>query len=136
MRDFTTTVAGVSRNQSIVEQCSEGDEVYLIREPDNKYDPNAIIVHSSEGETSATSHAREQSVLPQSWMEEPRSSQPSKKITGGFDDKPTMGIVLSVSESAVPRYGMQQSAADTDIRPWFIATSAFLVLVLLLLIFT
>ena len=64
MRDFTTTVAGVSRNQSIVEQCSEGDEVYLIREPDNKYDTNAIIVHSSEGDLGYIPRERAVSLAP------------------------------------------------------------------------
>ena len=42
-------VAGVSYRQDVVADCWEGDEVRLIRDPANKYDKNAIKVHSSMG---------------------------------------------------------------------------------------
>jgi hypothetical protein len=50
-RTFRTKVAGVtfrnrdkSRRQDIVEQCSPGEAVLLVREPRNRHDPNAIAV--------------------------------------------------------------------------------------------
>jgi|SRR6185437_4147683 hypothetical protein len=56
-RIFRTHIAGVThcnsdgtRRQSILRKCQIGEEVILIDEPDNKYDPNAIKVCRRNGE--------------------------------------------------------------------------------------
>jgi hypothetical protein len=46
-------IAGVSKAQErkdACEYCTEGDRVWLEREPDNAYDGNAILVHTDDGE--------------------------------------------------------------------------------------
>ena len=45
---FTVIVAGVSFRQLAVEAVDIGDEVQLVPDPDNQYDPNAVKVMSGE----------------------------------------------------------------------------------------
>jgi len=56
-RSFFTKIAGVShrnRNrtsrQAIIKRCRVGEELLLVREPDNAFDPNAIKVLRTNGE--------------------------------------------------------------------------------------
>jgi hypothetical protein len=57
LRSFRTYVAGTkfknadgSSRQEILESCLEGDELILVRELDNKHDPNAVKVCTFDGD--------------------------------------------------------------------------------------
>lgn len=40
-------IAGISLHQDVVSEISPGDELFLVREPDNCYDENAVSILSS-----------------------------------------------------------------------------------------
>ena len=48
---FGSPVAGVSFHQAAVVDCKVGDQVMVVREPDNPYDANAYLVSNTAGDT-------------------------------------------------------------------------------------
>lgn len=51
MKSYYVGLAGESKYQRAVKALGEGDAVDLVAEPENKFDPRAIRVDSSDGET-------------------------------------------------------------------------------------
>lgn len=106
MPGFTTNVTGVSFRQDAVEQCMAGDDVELVREPNNKHDKNAIRVDSDQGQLGYIPSATAAKLAP--YMDAGHTFDAFiEKITGGTADKPTLGVILHVrafshSESADP----------------------------------
>ena len=96
MPGFTTRVAGVSFRQQEISECIEGDDVELVREPDNRHDSNAIRVDSDYGQIGYIPSETAVSLAPK--MDRGNAVHAYiEAITGGTDDKPTMGVVLNVS---------------------------------------
>jgi hypothetical protein len=49
MKSSHTKLKGVSFHQKEIDNIKEGDEVILIREPDNPFDKNAVAVKTNQG---------------------------------------------------------------------------------------
>ena len=49
MKEIKTKIAGTSFNQEAVKQLKPGDELVLVPEPDNKYDPKATKITTTTG---------------------------------------------------------------------------------------
>lgn len=81
---------GTSR-QAIIRRCQEGETIKLVRDPDNKYDPNAIKVCRMNGELigflSRDDNFRLLKNLDDYTVE-------IASINGGVRGKPTRGVVL------------------------------------------
>ena len=89
-------VAGVSYRQDVVADCWEGDEVRLIRDPANKYDKNAIKVHSSMGHIGFIPREETEGLAP--FIDGGGKAEAYiAELTGGTRDKPIISVILQVT---------------------------------------
>jgi hypothetical protein len=102
-KTFYTKVAGVTkknsdgeRRQSIIKELSAGDRVNLIREPDNRYDPNAIRVDSSFGHIGYIPADTAANNLASQMDRGHKVYAVISEITGGEQGKPTRGVNLEI----------------------------------------
>jgi hypothetical protein len=103
-KTFYSKTAGVTkknsdgeRRQSIIKQLDAGERVALIREPDNRYDPNAIRVESGLGQIG---YIPAQTALNNLASEMDRGCEVTaiiSEITGGEQGKPTRGVNLEIT---------------------------------------
>ena len=91
-RVFPQAVAGESQYQNALASCIEGEPVALVREPDNRYDPDAIRIDRVTGET--IGYLPRDTRLHDEFPE--KISARLVRITGGTPDKPSLGAVLEV----------------------------------------
>ena len=81
----------------------EGEDVELVREPDNKYDSNAIRVDSDQGRLGYIPAQTAATLAP--FMDRGNSVDAFiEAITGGTEDKPTMGVVLHIRKQPRSHY--------------------------------
>ena len=93
---FRTAVAGVSYRQDAVADCWEGDKVRLIRDPANKYDKNAIKVHSSMGHIGFIPREEAEGLAP--FIDGGGKAEAYiAELIGGTPNKPTTGVILQVT---------------------------------------
>ena len=103
-KTFYTKIAGVTkknsdgeRRQSIIKELEAGERVTLIREPDNRYDPNAIRVDSGLGQIG---YIPAETALNNLASEMDRGCEVTaiiSEITGGEPGKPTRGVNVEIS---------------------------------------
>lgn len=103
-KTFYTKIAGVTkknsggeRRQNIIKQLDAGDRVALIREPDNRYDPNAIRVECDLGQLG---YIPADTAVNNLASEMDRGSEVTaiiSEITGGEPGKPTRGVNLEIT---------------------------------------
>lgn len=94
-----TNVAGVSYRQDAVSRCHEGQPVQLIRDPSNNHDPNAIEVRANEQIGFIPSDEAEVLALYMDLYGDESIEAKIDKLTGGTDDKPTIGVILDIQVS-------------------------------------
>lgn len=101
---FYTKVAGVTkknpdgeRRQSIIRDLSSGDPVNLIREPDNRYDSNAIRVDTAFGQIGYIPADTAANDLAAQMDRGYKVSAEISEITGGEPGKPTRGVNLMIA---------------------------------------
>src|SRR5690606_16829346 len=86
---------GTSR-QAEIKRCSEGEPVQLVREPNNPYDRNAILVLSARGRGIGYISA-EQCVWIAELIDKGRDCRAEIEcIIGGEPGKPSVGVILQV----------------------------------------
>jgi hypothetical protein len=91
-RVFPQAVAGESHYQNALASCIEGEPVELVREPDNRHDPEAIRIDRVTGET--IGYLPRDTRLHDEFPD--RICARLVRITGGTTDKPSLGAVLEV----------------------------------------
>jgi hypothetical protein len=104
--------SGVSR-QDIARKCSAGEELLLVREPNNGTDPNAIIVVRQGG-------VEDLGYLPQQMArilapQMDRGAQAAAriiKVTGIKPAKPTVGVNIVIGQNYAPRKKSAKRASD------------------------
>ena len=88
---------GTSR-QEIIQTLREKDKIILRREPDNCYDRHAILVETEQGKPFghiSRDFAEYYSPILDA-RHEPTWPGHVKLIIGGYDDRPTRGVVISI----------------------------------------
>jgi hypothetical protein len=103
-RKFHSNIAGTSHYQDALRRCKAGERLWLLREPNNPYDTNAVSVWGQAGELIGYIN-RELAVdlAPQMdrgvWIEVTIS-----ELTGGTPDNPTLGcnIYLEFKQEKLP----------------------------------
>ena len=135
---FTTNVAGISYRQDAASRCQVGDPVQLIREPENPHDENAIQVLSIDGEPLGYIPRSQSAELAADMDSLSRVSATIKKVTGGYDDKPTIGLVLEIEVSDAPYGQRYYPPPDDDEIPHVVKVvgGVFLVFCLFVALFT
>lgn len=104
LRSWHTKVAGVTKKnrdgtsrQEIIADCSEGEDLLLVREPDNPKDANAVkvcrLAGGQIGYISAFLAARMAGEMDRGKKFSARISE----ITGGVEGKPTLGVNIEIS---------------------------------------
>lgn len=96
-RDFHSKIAGTPNYQDALKKCKEGERLWLLREPNNPYDPNAISVWSQSKEIIGyIKRDLAADLAPQmdrgQWIEVKIS-----ELTGGTADKPTIGCNIHMT---------------------------------------
>jgi hypothetical protein len=82
--------------QRIIKRCRVGDPITLAREPNNRYDRNAVAVLSSHGQIGYISREDAEDVARRlDWEEVPRCT--ISRILGGTRDKPHLGVVIAAT---------------------------------------
>lgn len=51
MQEYYSGIVGESHYQAEIRKCSVGEQVEIVREPDNAHDADAVVVKSSRGRT-------------------------------------------------------------------------------------
>jgi hypothetical protein len=100
-RDFLCAVAGESKTnadgtkrQSIIRKLAVGQKMMLVREPDNAYDPNAIIVCTEAKEQIGYVNRETAQRLAKQLDNGLEYAAFIEAVTGGEPGKPTRGCVL------------------------------------------
>ena len=96
-----TTVAGVSYRQDAVSRCHEGQTVQLFRNPSNTHDRNAIEVHAGEQIGFIPRDETEILALYMDFYGQDSVEATIDRLTGGTEDKPTIGVVVDIQVSEV-----------------------------------
>ena len=96
-----TTVAGVSYRQDAVSRCHEGQTVQLFRNPSNTHDRNAIEVHAGEKIGFIPRDETETLALYMDFYGRDSVEATIDRLTGGTEDKPTIGVVVDIQVSEV-----------------------------------
>jgi hypothetical protein len=103
-RSFYTKVAGVTkenpdgeRRQKIIKELEAGERVILVREPDNKFDPNAIRVDSGFGQIGYIPADTAANNLASLMDRGHKVKAEISEITGGVAGKRTRGVNLQIS---------------------------------------
>jgi hypothetical protein len=96
-KDFYSSLAGESHYQGALRNCEEGERLWLHREPDNPYDPNAISAWNQSKQLigyikrDIAADLAEQMDRGQ-WIEVTIAN-----LTGGTPDKPTIGCNIHIT---------------------------------------
>ena len=112
---FKTSVAGVRYRQDAVAQCWEGQRAGLIRDPDNRYDKNAIIVYANA--TIGFIKRDEARNLAPFMDGGGKAEAYIAELTGGTPDKPTMGVILQITKTPAPLMKKTHVGAYRP-KPW------------------
>jgi len=103
-KTFYTKIAGVTkknsdgeRRQTIIKQLDAAERVALIREPDNRYDPNAIRVESDLGQIGYIPAVTALNNLASEMDRGCEVTAIISEITGGEQGKPTRGVNLEIT---------------------------------------
>jgi hypothetical protein len=107
VRSWYTKVVGVTKKntdgtprQEVIRNCSEGERLLLVREPQNPYDPNAIKVCRLSGDQIGYISSDIAERMADEMDTGKRFSARIEDMTGGTRGKPSLGvnIVISVHE--------------------------------------
>jgi HIRAN domain len=95
--DLHSKLAGTTNYQDALKKCKRGDGLWLLREPKNPYDPNAISVWSQSKELIGyIKKDLAAELAPQmdrgQWIEVKIAN-----LTGGTPDKPTIGCNIHIT---------------------------------------
>ena len=130
-KTFYTKIAGVTkknsdgeRRQSIIKQLDAGERVTLIREPDNRYDPNAIRVECDLGQIG---YIPAETALNNLASEMDRGCEVTaiiSDITGGEPGKPTRGVNLEITVASVAQTSASEVCGSSWKEPPIVATGA------------
>lgn len=103
-RSWYTNVAGVTkknrdgtRRQEIIADCDDGEDLLLVREPDNSYDPNAIKVCRLSGEQIGYISSDVAATMADEMDGGKRFSAKISEVTGGVKGKRTRGVNIRIS---------------------------------------
>ena len=100
MRTFHTKVVGVTYNnrQKAIRSLQEGDEIFLVREPSNPYDENAILVVSRKrGDIGHIPRELAAQIAPLMDAINGLGEGTVFRLTGGTQDYPTRGVEIFFS---------------------------------------
>ena len=103
VRSFTTRIAGVSKRnsdgtkrQDILGRCEEGERLLLLREPENRYDPDAIAVFRATHEQVGYVPGDVAFRLGQQMDSGLTAMAEIVEIRGGTRKKPTLGCAIEI----------------------------------------
>jgi hypothetical protein len=96
---YTLNIVGESFKKEI-KLCREGEGLILKREPDNKYDRNAVAVLRENGGPIGYLSRDDAEWIGRIMDEGGRVDAKIKRITGGERDKPSYGVVIYVNTTS------------------------------------
>ncbi len=104
MSKHSAKVAGVTYEgrQSVIAFCHAGDDVTLRREPENRYDRNAIAVDSKFGQIGYVPKALAAHLAPKLDSGEVATTE-IIAMTGGSSRYPTQGVEIAIKLSPDPK---------------------------------
>ena len=94
---YTLNIVGESYRQGEIKLCHEGESLILRREPDNKYDRNAVAVLRENGKQIGYLSRDDAEWIARIMDDGDRVGAKIKWITGGKRDKPSYGLVIDVN---------------------------------------
>jgi hypothetical protein len=97
---YTLNIVGESFRQKEIKLCREGEGLILKREPDNKYDRNAVAVLRENGGRIGYLSRDDAEWIGRIMDEGGRVDAKIKWITGGKRDKPSYGVVIYVNTTS------------------------------------
>ena len=100
---YSISVVGESFDdrQRTISKCRAGAKAFLVREPENKYDENAIAVYTEVGIFKSRKQIGYIGRDNAEWMAEIIDGDGDiqatiEKIIGGEEDKPSLGVILKI----------------------------------------
>jgi hypothetical protein len=107
MSVYTLNIVGESYRQKEIKLCHEGERLILKREPENKYDRNAIAVLRENGGQIGYLSRDDAEWVARIMDNGDRVEAKIKWITGGKRDKPSYGVVIDVNTT--PNLGWEEN---------------------------
>lgn len=103
-RDYSLNIVGESyRNkdgssrQKEIKLCRPGERITLVREPDNKHDPEAVAVYSSRGVQVGYLSADHCSWIGEKIDKGREVRAIVERVNGGTRDKPSVGLLIRLN---------------------------------------
>lgn len=98
-KSYSVELVGEANFQQAIAALRENEDVQLVPEPDNPYDPRAISVRDGDGDT--VGYIPRNHWLTGALLDEGKVADASvKAVHGGTEDAPSLGVVLSVTLGA------------------------------------
>jgi hypothetical protein len=109
---YTLKIAGVSFHQKEIKLCREGERLILKREPENKYDSDAVAVLRENGKLIGYI-SRDDAEWVSRIMDEGKQVEAKIKwINGGTRGKPTYGVIIDLNTT--PEAGWEDSKEQLE----------------------
>ncbi|MGE3909726.1 MAG: HIRAN domain-containing protein, partial [Chloroflexota bacterium] len=102
------------RRQRIIKACEVGDELALVREPNNPYDRDAVAIYTLSGQQVGYIPAEIASAVAESLDTGVQAPAYIAKILGGTRDKPNLGLVIDVHWPAPERPHRRRAVRVSD----------------------
>lgn len=107
MSIYTLNIVGESYRQKEIRLCNEGERIFLKREPNNKYDRNAVAVLRENGRQIGYLSRDDAEWVARVMDAGDNVEARIKRITGGERDKPTRGVIIDVNTT--PNFGWEEN---------------------------
>ena len=113
---YTLNIVGESYRQEEIKRCQEGELLVLKREPNNKYDPNAVAVLRENGKQIRYISRDDAVWVARIMVDGDEVTARIRMITGGTIDKPSYGVVIDINTTPGGEWEENDAIVDEALK--------------------